>query len=88
MLVLRNSRKRLARALEQIDNMARFIDEEKSQVLEEMRDCVHKRHNLNVQKGSQFLLRGWLFIHIPFTYSLLIVSVVHVWIALSYSSFH
>ena len=88
LLVFRNSRKRLARALEQIDNMARFIGEEKSQVLEEMRSCVHRRHNLNVQKGSQFLLRGWLFIHIPFTYSLLIVSMVHVWIALSYSSFH
>lgn len=82
--LLGKPKKMLSGALENIDKVQRYTGEDEHEVLEQLRACVRQKHNLDTQKGSQFLLRGWLFVHIPFTYSLLITSFAHAWIVLVY----
>ena len=55
-------------------------------MLEELRELVVEKRNLDYQNASQKLLKLWLFIHIPFTYSLLILAVAHGALALSYGA--
>ncbi len=74
-----------ARAMVELDKTERYIGDDERPALETLRRLVETKHNLDLQKSSQFLLRCWLFLHIPFTYSMLIVALVHAWIALNYT---
>jgi hypothetical protein len=51
-------------------------DEDKRYVIE-MKELIETKQNLDFQESAQQLLKGWLFIHIPFTYSMIIFSVLH-----------
>jgi hypothetical protein len=82
--LLGKPKKMLSRALESIDKVESYTGQDEHEALEQIRKCVRQKHNLDVQNGAQILLRSWLFIHIPFTYSLLITSFAHAWIVLVY----
>lgn len=73
-------------AIDDLDNVERYSGEDERPVLARMRELIDIKHNLDVQKSSQFLLRCWLFIHIPFTYSMVIVALVHAWAAFHYTT--
>ena len=79
-------KKLFSRAINDLDKVERYTGESEYPVLEKIRAKVRQKYNLDVQKGAQFLLRSWLFIHIPFTYSLLITSFAHAWIVLTYTT--
>lgn len=74
------------RALEDLDKVERYLDEDAANVLDALRKKIDLKQNLDVQKSAQWLLRFWLFIHIPVTYGLIITSLVHAWIALALTS--
>ena len=74
------------RAHRELDKVSRYLDEDGLAVLDNIRKKVDLKHNLDVQKSAQWLLRFWLFIHIPVTYGLIITSLVHAWIALALTS--
>jgi len=38
---------------------------------------VIAKNNLDYQHALQMVLKGWLFVHIPLTYSLIVVAAVH-----------
>lgn len=75
-----------ARAMEDLENSARYTSEDERPAVEAMQKHIDTKHNLDVQKCSQSLLRCWLFIHIPFTYSMVIVAIVHAWVAFNYTA--
>lgn len=75
-----------ARAMEDLENSARYTSEDEQDAVEMMKDFIDTKYNLDVQKCSQSFLRCWLFVHIPFTYSMLIVALVHAWIAYNYTA--
>ncbi|HUF80567.1 MAG TPA: hypothetical protein VMN03_05470 [Burkholderiales bacterium] len=68
-----------------IDDFSRYLDADELATIEALRGHIGQKRNLDFQGASQRLLKVWLFVHIPLTYSLLIVAVVHGWIALSYA---
>jgi hypothetical protein len=46
---------------------------------------VRQKDGLDYHQALQFMLRGWLFIHIPLTYSLMIFSVMHIVLVYAFS---
>lgn len=83
-LLLGNPSRHAQRVLGQMDEYCRYLDAELVESLDQLRGCVERKRNLDFQSAAQRLLKVWLFIHIPFTYSLIIVALVHAWVALGY----
>jgi hypothetical protein len=83
-LLAGNPSRHAQRILGQMDEYCRYLDEELVGSMEQLRVCVERKRNLDFQNAAQRLLKLWLFVHIPFTYSLIIVALVHAWVALAY----
>jgi hypothetical protein len=71
---------------DQMGSISRYLSAEERPLLEELRGLVEEKRNLDYQITSQRLLKLWLFIHIPFTYSLLILAFAHGALALTYGA--
>jgi hypothetical protein len=67
-----------ARILSQLSAIERYLDEAGKARLQEMRDLVEAKSNLDFHYTNGGLLRLWLFVHIPATYALLVAIAVHV----------
>jgi hypothetical protein len=83
---LHSSGARMRRLDEQIGSISRYLADGERPVLELLRGLIEAKRNLDYQQSSQRLLRLWLFIHIPFTYSLLILAFAHGALALAYGA--
>lgn len=83
---LRGSGTRVRELDEQMGSISRYLAGEERPLLEELRGLVDAKRNLDYQNASQKLLKLWLFVHIPFTYSLLILAIAHGALALSYGA--
>ncbi len=61
----------------EIRSLERYLDESGRETLDEIEWRVAAKDNLDQQYALQLLLKGWLFVHVPLTYSLILVAVVH-----------
>ena len=43
----------------------------------QLAEFVRAKDNLDFQRAVQGMLKGWLFVHIPLTYALLLFAAVH-----------
>ena len=84
-LALSSGRRSRQRQLEnRMVNLRRYLAEHELPVLEELRELVDTKRNLDYQFAAQRLLKLWLFVHIPFTYSLLLFAIAHGVLALNF----
>lgn len=67
--------------LDELAGLDRYLDEDERQVKDEMVDLIRKKDDLDYHYAHQSLLKYWLFLHIPLSYSLLIVAVIHAAVA-------
>jgi hypothetical protein len=72
------SRRPLLKILRKVDNLSRYMDETEKGYVNEMRELVIQKNDLDYTLCLQGCLKYWLFIHIPFTYSLMIFTILHV----------
>lgn len=72
-----------ARLLAQADAMRRYLDAAEERILGEVIELVKLKDNLDAQLALQGVLKGWLFVHIPLSYALLVFAVAHGLIALA-----
>ncbi len=86
LFALRASGTRMRELDEQIGSISRYLAEAERPLLKQLCELVEVKRNLDYQSAAQRLLRLWLFIHIPFTYSLLILAIAHAALALSYGA--
>lgn len=77
---------RLRTVLARVEDLKRFTNENENKVLEEFADLVRERDRLDYHAALQGVLKGWLFVHIPFTVSLLIFTVAHIVLVFAFSS--
>jgi hypothetical protein len=61
----------------QIRGQQRFLSDDEKSATEKITDLVRKKDDLDYQFALQGTLKLWLFIHIPLTYSLLVLAVFH-----------
>lgn len=82
---LRGSRRPLNSLLAQIAEVKRFVNPEEKKIVDRLADLVRQKDALDFHRAIQLVLKGWLFVHIPLTYSLLLVSVAHIVIVYAFS---
>ena len=75
----------LYRMLGEMRSLRRFLDPRGRDLLAEIQDRVIAKDNLDYQYALQAALKGWLFVHVPLTYSLLAAALVHLVVVYAYS---
>ncbi len=64
--------------------LRRYMNDAEHTRADELASLIDATRNLDFQQSAQRLLKLWLFVHIPFTYGLLILVAAHVLIILAY----
>lgn len=78
-------RRPLNTLLDRINDLNRYSNDVERAKLTQLADMVRQKDGLDYHHAIQTLLKVWLFVHIPFTYSLLIFSFVHVVLVFAFS---
>ncbi len=80
------SPRKLSRIRQDFANLQRYLDSRGVEILREIEDRVVAKDNLDFHFAHLMVLRLWLFIHIPATYSLIFLACVHVATAYAFST--
>ena len=67
----------LIRMCGEIKSLERYLSPQGKEILGEIEARVIAKNNLDYQYALQLVLKGWLFLHIPLTYSLILVAALH-----------
>ena len=62
----------------EIAALERYLNAGERKALAEIREIVHAKDDLDFQHALQFTLKHWLFVHIPLTYGIALLVLVHV----------
>ncbi len=74
---LTGSNEALLRMSREIKSLEQYLNKEGREILDEIEWRVIAKDNLDHQHALQWLLKCWLFVHIPLTYSLILVAAAH-----------
>lgn len=80
------SRRPVQRLTDEIDNLSSYVDQQSQQKLAEIKNLVAEKDRLDFAHVYLGLTRGWLFVHVPVTYVLMVLGVLHVVVVYSFSS--
>ncbi len=80
------SQRPLKRLTDEVDNLSRYVDQRSQEKLAIIKGLVVEKDRLDFARVYLGLTKGWLFIHVPVTYSLIVLTVLHVLVAYAYSS--
>lgn len=76
----------LFRKLEQVDDLKRYTNEREREILSQLAELLREKRRLDFHYALQGWLKAWLFVHIPFTYSLLLFTLVHLILIFGFSA--
>ena len=74
------------RIYHEIDASALSVDEPSRKILQSIKALVAEKDNLDFQYAHRGLLRLWTFVHVPATYALTVLTVLHIAIVYAFSS--
>jgi hypothetical protein len=57
----------------------RFLSEREQTVIDRIAEKIKRKNDLDYQFAMQTILKFWLFVHVPLTYALLVMSVFHLY---------
>ncbi len=77
--------RRSFRLVRKLTALNRYLDDAEKAIAAELRDWIETAQNVHFQYAAQRLLKLWLFLHIPFTYSLILLAFVHAALAIIYA---
>lgn len=80
------SKRPLKRLTDEIDNLSRYVDAQSQEKLAAIKELVIEKDQLDFARVYLGLTKGWLFVHVPATYSLVVLTVVHVLVVYAYSA--
>jgi hypothetical protein len=80
------SRRPLKRLTDEIDNLSPYVDKPSQHKLAAIKNLVVEKDGLDFAYVYLGLTKGWLFVHVPVTYSLIVLAVVHVLVVYAFSS--
>jgi hypothetical protein len=63
--------------LAEVDAMDRYLNADERKLMAQIAELIRLKENLDFQLAAQGLLKIWLFVHIPLTYSLILVGLIH-----------
>lgn len=71
--------------LAEMEKVKRYANDGEKTFIGQIADRVAEKDRLDYHHALQRLLKGWLFIHVPLSYSLIVVGLYHAWLAYLYS---
>lgn len=80
------SRRPLKQLTDEIDNLSRYVDKQSQEKLTAIKDLVIEKDRLDFAHVYLGLTRIWLFVHVPATYALIVLTVLHIIVVYSFSS--
>jgi len=80
-----DSRRPLNALVSELEELRRYLNESERATLEKLGELVRRKDGLDYHHALQTMLKLWLFVHLPLTYSLMIFSVVHVVLVFAFS---
>lgn len=80
------SQRHLKRLNGEIDNLEVYVDKAGQDKLNAMKALVLEKHRLDFARVHLGLTKLWLFVHVPVTYGLVILSVLHILVVYAFSS--
>jgi len=78
-------RRPLNRLLQESGDLNRYLGEKDRVALERLEALIRQKNGLDYHRALQLVLKGWLFVHIPLTYSLLLVTLAHIVLVFAFS---
>lgn len=78
-------RRPLLKLLQELRALERYLNDEERQAAARLAELIEAKDSLDYQHTRQGVLKGWLFVHIPLTYALLLFVVVHAVLAHAFS---
>jgi hypothetical protein len=80
------SQRPLKRLTDEIDNLSRYVDEKSQEKLAAIRELVVEKDRLDFARVYLGFTKLWLFVHVPVTYALIVLAVLHILVAYAFSS--
>lgn len=80
------SQRRLKRVTGEIDMLMRYVDAEGQKKLAAIRELVVEKDRLDYARVYLGLTKGWLYVHLPVTYGLVVLTVLHGIVVYAFSS--
>lgn len=80
------SQRPLKRLTDEIDNLSRYVDPQSREKLSAIKDLVVEKDQLDFARVYLGLTRAWLFVHVPVTYGLIVLAVLHILVVYAFSS--
>jgi hypothetical protein len=80
------SQRPLRRLTDEIDNLSNYVDQQSREKLAAIKDLVVEKDRLDFARIYLGLTKGWLFVHVPVTYALIAMTVLHVLVVYAFSS--
>lgn len=71
--------------LTRITDLNRYLNESERSTMDEIATLVREKDVLDYHYSLQLVLKLWLFVHIPLTYSLLLWTLAHIVLVFAYS---
>jgi hypothetical protein len=75
----------LNRLLNKIADLNRYLNDQERATMNEIAALVRRKDSLDYHYALQLVLKVWLFVHIPLTYSLLLFTGAHIVIVFAFS---
>jgi hypothetical protein len=76
----------LKRLTDEIDNLSRYVDQRSQEKLAVIKNLVIEKDRLDFARVYLGLTKGWLFVHVPVTYALTVLTVLHVVVVYAFSA--
>lgn len=80
------SQRPLKRLTDEIDSLSRYVDQRGQEKLATIRSIVVEKDRLDFARVYLGLAKGWLFVHVPVTYSLMVLTVLHIVVVYAFTS--
>jgi hypothetical protein len=80
------SQRRLKRLTDEIDTLSRYVDRRSQEKLAAIKKLVVEKDRLDFAQTYLALTKGWLLVHVPVTYALVVLTVLHVLVVYAFSS--
>ena len=63
----------------------RYLNAQEREYADKLRELVEKKNDLDFHYALQLALKAWLLAHVPLTYSLLILAIIHLFLVYAFS---
>lgn len=79
------NQKSLFRLLSEVEALDRYLNPREREIVAQLTGLIRAKDNLDHQLAGMGALKGWLFVHIPLTYAMILLAFGHAILAWSFS---